>query len=144
MSTSPDPIRRAFAPASTVPVRVTADGFVVAGHEIEVLHGRVVKTALVRKLFEEAVLICDSPDGIRARNGTKCDLCRHPRCRPQLRIWLADGSLRYLIDLPTTSAQNYFSVEDDAQAQCIPIDDWQLKLTVLNRGQWGEVRFERV
>lgn len=144
MSTSSDAIRRAFAPVSTVPVRVTAEGFVVAGHEVEVLCGRVVRTSLVRKLFEDAVLVCDSLDGIRARNGTKCDICRHPRCRPQLRIWLADGSLRYLIDLPTTSAQNYFTIEDEAQAQRIPIDDWQLKLTVVDRGQWGEVRFERV
>ena len=143
MNEKKDP-RPAFHKRLPVLVRVTPKGFLIDDNPFERLEGRVSKTQLIRKLFEDHFLVCDSPDGTVARNGTICAQCLHPRCRPQLRIHLAQGSVSYVIDLAITSANNYFLLEDQARSQGARIDDWTLALSVVERDYWGEVRFERV
>ena len=134
----------AFLARVFVPVRVTRKGFLYHGELGSELQGRIAKRQLVRKLFEESRLVCDSKDGIRARDGTLCEECRHPRCRPQLRIQLAQGSTTFVMDLATTSAQNLLSIEGKAKAAGDHLQDWELRLAVLDQDTWGEVTFERV
>ncbi len=135
--------RLAFQKPHPVLVRVTPKEFLIDDNPFERLEGRVSKTQLIRKFFEDHVLVCDSPDGTVARNGTRCEQCLHPRCRPQLRIHLAQGSVIYVIDLAITSANNYFLLEDQARRQGERIEDWTLVLSVVDHNYWGEVRFER-
>jgi hypothetical protein len=137
-------LRRAFARPTTRLGKVTAQGFLIDDEVHPELTGRIAKLRLLRKLFEDDVLLCDSQDGIQARNGTSCEGCRHPRCRPQLRLHLHQGVVIYVLDLNLTSANNLFRIEDQAEKEGIPLDHWILRLTVRNRGHWGEVRFQRV
>jgi hypothetical protein len=119
-------------------------GFAIADQVHEELVGRPVGYELLRKRFEDGELVCDSSDGVHARDGTVCAACLHPRCRPQLRLRLHDGSVSYLIDLAVTSAENLFAIEDQAEAAGQRLEDWTLRLTIRPRGGWGEVLFERV
>ena len=137
-------LRRAFAQASTFPVKISPRGFLIRDELSPELTGRVGKTHLVRKLFEHGVLICNSKDGRQARNGTLCPECRHPRCRPQLRIHLHEEPVIYILDLAFTSAQRLLDLETEALEEGVRLDQWTLKLTVLDRGYWGEVCFERI
>jgi hypothetical protein len=139
-------LRRAFQRPAVFPVRITPKGFVVEGEllPLPALRGRIAKTVLVRKLFEDGFLVCDSKDGIRSRKGVLCDECRHPSCRPLVRMQLADGPLVHLLDLPFTSAKNFFALEDEAQRAGVSLASWLLELTVTDHETWGEVRFTRL
>jgi hypothetical protein len=126
-------------------VKVTPQGFEVQDvAEYKELRGRITKVTLVRKLFEDGGITCSSPDGIQSEDGLLCDECLHPRGQPRLRIQLACGPTVYVFDLPSTSAQNFFALEDKAEAQGCEIFDWRLKLTVVCHNHWGEVVFERI
>lgn len=137
-------LRDAFRKPLYLPVRVTPDGFDVDQHHYPELQGRILKASLARKLFDDGFLACSSPDGIRAEDGTLCDHCRHPRCQPRLRIQLACDRLVYILDLPPTSAENFFALEDRADAQGARLVDWNVRLSVINREHWGEVTFEKI
>lgn len=136
-------IRRAFLLPTQLLVRVNTQGFVVADEMVTEISGRLHQVRLIRKLFENATLVCDSSDGIEARNGTLCDECRHPRCRPQLRVVLDRGPVHYLLDVNATSARNLIALEDALTAEGVRIEDCPVKLTVVPRGHWPEVRFGR-
>lgn len=137
-------MRQAFQTSTKTFVRVTPKGFLLGEEVLEALQGRITGVSLLRKLFQDSMLVCDSTDGIRARNGMLCAECCHPRCQPRLRIQLAQGRVIYVLDLAITSAENLFSMEDEAKAEGQELLDWTLRLTVVNREYWGEVRFERI
>jgi hypothetical protein len=123
-------------------VKLSPKGFRVFDDPEPELFGRVAKRQVIRKLFQDGELSCDSTDGIRARNGVLCDECRHPRCQPILRIQLAGDRAVYVIDLAPTSARNFFTLESRLVQQGKCIETTELKLTVTDRGHWGEVSFE--
>ncbi len=133
--------RRAFQPATYFPAKVTPDGFVVDDELVHALEGRVRKAHLVRKHFEDGVLACDSRDGVTARDGTDCEACLHPRCRPMLRLHLQNADAVYVIDLAVTAAQNFLHLEDALEADGKTLECTPLKLVVVHRGYWGEVCF---
>lgn len=134
-------IRRAFTQESIFFVRLRTDGFEIDGQAYSELAGRILKTVLIRKLFEDGAMVCQSKDGQTAENGTACDACNNPRCKPILRIQLAEQNLRYLVDLNASSAHNLFALEDRLQADARSLADTHVKLTVRSHGHWGEVLF---
>ena len=136
-------IRVAFQRPVYFPVKVTSEGFQTDSDFFPELTGRIIKSTLVRRLFEDGSPVCSSPDGIRAENGILCDECRHPLCRPRLRIQLAAGPSVYVMDLPPTSAHNLFLLEDQAAARGEKLVNWTLRLSVFGHDHWGEVLFER-
>ena len=90
------------------------------------------------------------PNLLRWAASTMPALSRAIRARPHLGVagtasaQLACGSLVYLLDLPTTSAENFFALEDQAEAQGARLVDWNVRLAVINREHWGEVTFEKI
>jgi hypothetical protein len=135
--------REAFAHPTLFLVKLTPEGFSIDGQVHSQLAGRIHKTRLLRKLFDDSgALLCHSKDGMRAVNGTLCAACLHPRCRPGLRIHFGEGARQYLLDLNATSAQNLVALEEHLSLQNLKLEGRRLLLSVLNRGHWGEVRFE--
>lgn len=141
-----DRIREAFERPVSAWVRVTPKGFLLEGESSprEDLEGRVLQVRLVRKLFRNGAIACQSPDGIRARDGTLCSQCLHPMCRPQLRIRLAARTVSSILDLSGRSAENLLALQDMAEAEGLDLVDLVLRLKVTDQGSWGEVRFERL
>mgnify|MGYP001236370613 FL=1 len=137
-------MRRAFAKPTVLLVRVSPKDFLLGQDRVTALYGRITQQRLLRKLFQEGDLVCDATDGLRARNGTSCDACRHPQCRPWLRIHLASQDRLYIVDLAVTSAQNLLDLEDQAIAAGARLHDWTVKLTIRERGSWGEVCFQKL
>jgi hypothetical protein len=135
-------LRRAFAQDTLFFVRLKTDGFEIDGQAYSELTGRILKTILIRKLFEDGAMVCQSKDGRTAENGTACEACKTPRCRPILRIQLAEQNLRYLVDLNASSAHNLFALEDRLLADGRSLADTHVKLTVRTHGHWGEVLFQ--
>lgn len=139
-------IREAFQKPVSVWVKVTPKGFLLEGESspLRDLQGRVVGLRLVRKLFRSGALACQSPDGIRARDGTVCGECLHPLCRPQLRIRLGTAKAHCIFDLSGRSAENLLVLQEQLQAEGFDLLDVVLVLTVIDQGQWGEVHFEPI
>jgi hypothetical protein len=137
-------VRRAFRRLPFLLVRVTPKGFSYLEEETEELSGRIVRLRLVRKLFEDQILTCFSRDGLRARDGTLCEDCAHPRCQPQVRIHLQAREAVFVIDLAYSAARKLLVLKDELANQEIPLEETSLRLTVQDRGRWGEVGFERV
>ena len=142
MSDNKQTLRNAFRLPVSMLVKISKNGFWIGDDRLEAIEGRVVKTVLLRKRFDGSVLVCDSQDGVTARNGTVCESCLHPLCRPQLRIHVHDGVVSHVIDLATTSARNFFRVEDEVARRELRRSDVVLRLTVVDRKQWGEVCFQ--
>lgn len=139
--------RRPFAPRPLLWVRVTPQGFLFRETEetVAALEGHVVKQRLRRKLFLDGMPACSSPDGVASLDGKiRCDDCRHPICLPQIRLQIADRHAHYLLDLAISSMRNFLDLEAEIQAQGLRLESRRLRLTMINRGHWGEVRFERI
>lgn len=137
-------IRKAFSRRFFVLVNVASDGFEIRDDHYAHLTGRVRKVTLARKLFEDHMLVCSSRDGLTGSEGRVCDQCRHPSCQPRLRIQLEEDSVVYVLDLPSSSADNFFRIMDEAEKRSERLQQWRLKLSVVNHGYWGEVTFERI
>jgi len=144
---SDDKIRRrqAFLRPLLVPVRVRPEGFFLDGKPppLEALQGRLTRVVLLRKRFHEGSLICFSPDGVEGRDGTPCQQCLHPDCRPHLRVHLRSTAYLFIIDLVVRSAENLLRLEEEAEAEGRELVDLTLHLTVVNHDRWGEVCFKR-
>ncbi len=139
MSLLPDDARREFGRECYTYVKVTPHGFDVDDDILEELRGRVVKAMVIRKRFEDGALVCDSKDGVNGRDGLVCAQCRHPRCRPMMRIHFFCGGINLVIDLAPTSAQNLVALE---QRGDVDLETAELDIAVLDRGHWGEVTFQ--
>lgn len=137
-------LRLAFQKPLYLMTKVTPKGFEIDDDDYDVLTGRVLKATLVRKLFEEGFLSCSSSDGIHSADGVACEQCQHPKCQPRLRLQLVSRNLIYVIDLSHSSARNLFAIEDQAESENKTLPDCLLKLSVVNHGFWGEVKFERI
>lgn len=136
-------IREAFRLPTPVLVHVAAGDLVVAGKRESALIGRIIHVQLRRRLVQWGRVNCESPDGIEARDGTLCDECRHPQCRPRLRIYIDRGATHWVLDLGRASARNLLVLEDAIVADGLRLEDCPLRLTVVPRSAPSEVRFER-
>jgi hypothetical protein len=139
MSFLPDDVRREFGRECYSYVKVTPRGFDLDDEILEELRGRVVKAAIIRKRFEDGALVCDSKDGVKGRDGLVCDQCRHPRCRPMMRIHFLCAGIHLVIDLAPSSANNLVALE---QRGDVDLETTELQISVLDRGHWGEVVFQ--
>lgn len=138
---TPRSFRGRFQASRWIGVRIRPGGFEVEGELQDELRGRIVKTAEVRKRFEEGVLACRSADGVTSEDGVLCAQCLHPDCRPLLRIQLLGPGDTYVLDLPHSSARNLILMEDELARAGRELLTTDLVLTVQDRGYWGEVRF---
>lgn len=136
-------IREAFRMPTPISVRIAVDHFLVDGDAVPVLTGRLLRTQFLRKLVQHGALACYAPDGAESTEGVYCDDCRHPRCRPYLRLYLDRGAVHLVLDLGPASARNLLALEDDLVADGLHLEHCPLRLTVTPRGSWGEVRFQR-
>jgi len=133
--------RLAFRDPVHVFVKVTPGGFLMGDRTFESLSGRVAKVYLIRKRFEDGRLACASSNGTESREGLSCAKCAHPRCQPQLRLHLRNSNTIYVLDLASSSAKNLLSLEDELIMDGKSLELTSLRLTVINRGYWGEVWF---
>jgi hypothetical protein len=143
MSSATKDLRDAFQPRTAL-VRTHPEGFLVGDDLRPTLEGTIDRITLRRKRFEGTRLVCHSEDGVRAVDETACDMCQHTRCRPHLRIGLVNKGTRYIVDLTPSSAHNLFALEDDILTSGGTLMTTRLYLETIDRGDWGEVTFERL
>ena len=106
----------------------------------------IIVASTVRKRFLNGNLVCSSSDAHKARDGSSCDSCLlRSDCLPRIRLRLSplcsDIPNPVFIELSFSSAKNFLDYFVNLQSQAIDPLQVPARLSVLNRGRWGEVIF---
>lgn len=151
-------LAEAFAPRARGLVRVHPQGFRIGESTYPVLRATLASWSLVRKLFRDERLICRSENGEVSTGGKDCETCGdRAQCSPRLRVFLeaatglspagaaASGDPESLgslvLELNATSCRNFLAHARRMAAATIEIPDLPVRMSIIDRGQWGEVRF---
>jgi hypothetical protein len=150
-------LAEAFVPRAGTWVRVQPDGFRIGESTVPVLRATLASWTLVRKLFREDRLICHSENGEVSTGGKGCKTCRdRVACIPRLRILLeaatglppdangcttADPLGALVLEINATSCRNFLAHAQRMATADIEVPDLPVRMTVIHRGQWGEVCF---
>ena len=108
------------------------------------LDARILSFGGARTLYQNRKPHCRSLDGIRpiAEDQRTCAECRlHARCTPQLRLDLLADTQPFRLLLAHTSAQNFLLYEAQLRQRNLSLYELLHRITVINRGSWGELRF---
>lgn len=113
---------------------------------VPLLDAQILAYGGARTLYRGRRPVCRSLDGIKAISDSQkpcADCLERKHCTPQVRLDLLADGLPYRLLLAYTSAKNFLLfVGKSPNTQ--PIDAVQTRLHVLNRGSWGELRFENL
>jgi hypothetical protein len=109
-----------------------------------VLEARILSFGSARTLYQDRKPQCRSLDGIRpiAEDQRTCAECRvRTRCTPQVRLDLLVDTQPLRLLLAHTSAKNFLLYETQLQQRAVALYDGLHRISVINRGSWGELRF---
>ncbi len=114
---------------------------------VPVLKARILNFGGARTWYQNRQPKCRSLDGIRPifdsqRSCNDCHLLR-TQCTPQLRLDLFIDTQPFRLLLAHTSAKNFLLYETKLHHQGVAFYDILHRITVINRGSWGELRFTR-
>ncbi len=108
------------------------------------LEARILSSGAARTLYRKRKPRCRSLDGIAPLDDSSrtCATCRvRTQCTPQLRLDLFVDAQPFRLLLAWTSAKNFLLYEARLRQRSISFEDRLHRITVINRGSWGEVRF---
>jgi hypothetical protein len=106
---------------------------------------RILGYGGARTLYSDKKPVCRSLDGVRPVTGDTDRLCHdcqaRPRCTSQVRVDLIVDRQPFRLLLAYTSARAFLLYEAELQRRRVAIEHVITKITVVNRGTWGELRF---
>jgi hypothetical protein len=108
------------------------------------LRVQILDHGAARTLYRERKPVCRSLDAIVALCDPerRCNLCAdRDQCTPQVRIDLVFDCLPYRLLLAYTSAKNFLLYHTETLKRGHRLPDLITEIRVLNRGNWGELRF---
>jgi hypothetical protein len=111
-----------------------------------VLEARILGFGGARTLYQDRKPHCRSLDGIRpiSKDQRTCAECRlRSRCTPQVRLDLLVDTQPLRLLLAHTCAKNFLLYETQLRQRGVELYDVLHRITVINRGSWGELRFTR-
>ncbi len=149
--TRPDlqPLREILQQAQRRYLTVRPHGFELKpGERLRpVLEARILSFGSARTLYQDRKPLCRSLDAIRPtapkaqRSCAECAL--RTRCTSQVRLDLLVDTQPYRLLLAYTSAKNFLLYEAQLRQRRVELYDGLHRMTVINRGSWGELRFAR-
>ena len=111
------------------------------------LEVRILSFGSARTLYQDRKPLCRSLDGIQPtapNSQRRCAECAlHPRCTSQVRLDLLADTQPFRLLLAHTSAKNFLLYEAQLRERRVELYDVLHRMTVINRGSWGELRFAR-
>jgi hypothetical protein len=110
-----------------------------------VVEARILGYGGARTFYQDRKPVCRSLDGVRPVTGDtdkSCAECEaRARCTPQVRLDLIVERQPFRLLLAYSSARAFFVYEAELRQRDVAIEDITTKITVVNRGSWGELRF---
>lgn len=111
---------------------------------LPILHVRILDHGAARTLYRERQPVCRSLDAIKPVQNPQifCAECSDRRsCTPQVRVDLAFEHEPYRLLLAYTSAKNFLLYNSVIANTRRELFDVMTQIRVVNRGNWGELRF---
>ena len=109
------------------------------------VEARILGFGGARTLYVDRRPNCRSLDGVRPMNREPSRTCAEcidrARCVPQIRLDLIVEERPFRMLLAHSSARAFLHYEADLRRRDRHIEDVVTKITVLNRGSWGELLF---
>jgi hypothetical protein len=146
--TRPDlqPLREILQQAQRRYLTVRPHGFELnPGERLRpLLEARILSFGSARTLYQDRKPHCRSLDGIgpTAAGQRTCAECRlRTRCTPQVRLDLLVDTQPLRLLLAHTSGKNFLLYETQLRQRGVALYDSLHRITVINRGSWGELRF---
>ena len=109
------------------------------------LEVRILSFGSARTLYQNRQPLCRSLDGIEpiAPQGRRrcADCALRPRCTSQVRLDLLADTQPFRLLLAHTSAKNFLLYETQLRERGVELCEGLHRMSVINRGSWGELRF---
>jgi hypothetical protein len=109
------------------------------------LEVRILAFGSARTLYQDRKPLCRSLDAIAptaAKGQRRCANCAlRPRCTSQVRLDLLADTQPWRLLLAHTSARNFLHYETQLRERAVALYDGLHRISVINRGSWGELRF---
>ena len=109
------------------------------------LEVRILSFGSARTLYHDRKPLCRSLDGIQPsapKAQRRCaDCALRPRCTSQVRLDLLADTQPWRLLLAHTSAKNFLLYEARLRERGVALYEGMHRMTVINRGSWGELRF---
>ena len=106
---------------------------------------RILGFGGARTLYRQRKPTCRSLDGVRPITGDRNRRCTgcpdHGNCTPQVRVDLIVDSTAFRLLLAHTSAKAFLAYEGELRQRQVAVEHVLTKITVADRGRWGELRF---
>ncbi len=110
-----------------------------------VLAVRILAFGSARTLYQDRKPLCRSLDGIEPttpKSQRRCaDCALRRRCTSQVRLDLLADTQPWRLLLAHTSARNFLLYETQRRERAVALYDGLHRISVINRGSWGELRF---
>ena len=113
---------------------------------IDQLTCRILDYSAARTLYQNRRPVCRSLDAVETINDSKkqCQQCNDRKhCTSQVRVDLLFENLPYRLLLAYTSAKNFLIYTAKLAQLKLDIETIDTNLVVVNRGSWGELRFDQ-
>jgi hypothetical protein len=145
MQLHPEPFRDILYRTAARYLTVRPEGFLVAAKPVPVLDARVLAFGPARTLYRGRKPVCRSLDAVQSIRGKRCSECPDLKhCTPQVRVDLLVGDRPWRMMLAFTSAKHFLLYAAELKIRGVAIETVTTRMTVIPRGSWGEVRFQRV
>ncbi|MFH1037814.1 MAG: hypothetical protein V1789_03980 [PVC group bacterium] len=125
-------------------LRVLPSGFQLSPDNIvPSLLARVLQYRPARTLYKNRKPVCRSLDGIRSlKKEQDCASCLFRKvCTPQICLEILHQGVPWRLILAYTSARNFLLFVSNLKKKGMPIEDSTIRISVRDRGRWGEVYF---
>ena len=141
-----EPLREILHGALKRYLTVRPRGFELAPGETPrpAITARILNAGAARTLYQDRQPRCRSLDGVRPLDDANraCAQCRlRPQCTPQVRLDLFVDAQPFRLLLAHTSARNFLVYQAQLQQRHQAFEQRLHRITVINRGSWGELRF---
>lgn len=143
--TDPNPLKDILYQTAARYITVSPSGFLIDERLVPFIDARIHGYGAARTLYRGRKPHCRSLNAVHSIQGKLCNDCLDRKhCTSQVRIDLLVAHHPYRLLLAYSSAKNFLLYVAALPARGIPLDRILTRITVLDRGSWGELKFHHV
>jgi len=139
------PVREIIASAAARYARITPKGIRLpcAGNDYNPIDVALITYKPARTRYVNRHPLCRSLNGINALDtNVRCATCRdRTTCTPQIALDFSYRNVPFRLMLAYTAAKNFMAFTRTLRPPHNTIDDASVRISVIDRGRWGEPNF---